>query len=1222
MQRARSLHALAPLVGALLVSAVTAPPARGDDQDLFTTSVPPNVMLVVDNSGSMNNIVWHPAFDPEVSPSCSYYNDGTTYNFDSTITMSRCGNTRTLYPDTGISGWTRILGSYLNWIFSDEADPYVADLAATDNGTRSMCLQNEGLPATYSKYRRSRITAAKEVLREVICNVNAAGDVRFGLAQFQDDSDPRGGYVVVPIDDYSSAQGTAIDDFVEDLAGEAWTPLAETLYYVYRYFQSRSSPAFGKDGTTTFPAYTLKTDGTGASYWSEVPDAPVENECQKSFVIIITDGEPTKDDFDYMDFTRFRDDLIGDYNPDNADPENGDETPSSCAYCDETSFYLDDIAKFMQENDFERDQDGTQTIDVYTIGFTTSGPANALLQKTATVGNGLFFQSNNAEELAPAIIDAVTDIIEKAQSFTSATVPSSRTAEGDNFYASVFVPKSDSGFWEGHLRNFGFTGSGDIVTANGYCATGEDATALPPCASSGRLRFFSNAFWDAADAIPAPSGRNLYVEFGNTPVFSVPTAWDEANLTAADLDLSVAGDAGDPPYDTLSSPTDADLVEALVNVVRGCEFGTDCTPRTNDAGDPRYLGDIFHSNPVVVGSPNARINESSYQEFATTHRDRPRVIYAGSNDGFLHGFMAGEWKTQETDGTPLSPPRHDRGTGEELFGFMPREVRTRIKQLPKVQSFPRVLDVVDGWGVGETVDGAPVAADVWLYRSVSGSSLGSTDPLLGIGAPLGSGAKQAAQWRTVLLSGLRDGGKSYFALDVSDPPISAATATTTYPRYLWGFPCERCTDPATLNPGTAGETSHMGFTWSEPVVTRVRVAVDGGTNPEGYERWVAIFGAGYHPHGDPNGSAYKQPADAGFTPQGRGIYMVDITTGEVLARKVFDAAAPALSDTDAPQEGIQEMRYALPSGPAVFDIDFDGFADVVYIGDLGGNVWKWVVTDVGDDPINNAVANMDPNQPDWPFRRFFRAQTSLSFPSLPLEQAGGLFDPSVHYQSFFFPPTAVLRDGKLILAFGAGERANPQGEDADYADGDDANNNHHYVVKDSDPLERNPTRPHPIGDSVDEGDLENLDAASPLSCSEMLATKQGYYITGRDAEKFVTNSVIFLGEVITTSFIPPDPTAASSVCEASGEAFLYRFDLDCGVGSFQSNPGSEADKRRVAIGGGIPTRPRVSVGGLQGGSGGGCANKVVVITSDGFIMNDCPGPLPTSGIQIRSWRQQ
>ena len=69
--------------------------------------------------------------------------------------------------------------------------------------------------------------------------------------------------------------------------------------------------------------------------------------------------------------------------------------------------------------------------------------------------------------------------------------------------------------------------------------------------------------------------------------------------------------------------------------------------------------------------------------------------------------------------------------------------------------------------------------------------------------------------------------------------------------------------------------------------------------------------------------------------------------------------------------------------------------------------------------------------------------------------------------------------------------------------------------------------------------------------------------------------------------------------------------------------GGTADKRRKAIGDGIPTRPRVSVGDInQGGDTSGCKNKVVVITSDGNISNDCPGTLPGSGISVRSWRER
>jgi hypothetical protein len=79
---------------------------------------------------------------------------------------------------------------------------------------------------------------------------------------------------------------------------------------------------------------------------------------------------------------------------------------------------------------------------------------------------------------------------------------------------------------------------------------------------------------------------------------------------------------------------------------------------------------------------------------------------------------------------------------------------------------------------------------------------------------------------------------------------------------------------------------------SKPVITRVRVKSDSGSDPRGYERWVAIFGAGYGANGwgDPHHPNYRwDDANTDDTYRyGRGIYMVDITTGEILAFKRWD----------------------------------------------------------------------------------------------------------------------------------------------------------------------------------------------------------------------------------------------------------------------------------------------------------------------------------------------
>jgi hypothetical protein len=184
---------------------------------------------------------------------------------------------------------TRVDGRYLNWYFSNESDPYHDSaedgLYALNNGRSSDCLIAQGEPATYSKYRRSRVTAARQVLREVICQVNAVGDVRFGLSQFYRGSDPKGGHVKVAIDDYDATHGALLDKGIDELEGETWTPLAETLYNVYRYFQSRTKPAYGKNGSTTFPWYNIKLSGSTTSTKSSTPPSPVQYACQKNFIM-------------------------------------------------------------------------------------------------------------------------------------------------------------------------------------------------------------------------------------------------------------------------------------------------------------------------------------------------------------------------------------------------------------------------------------------------------------------------------------------------------------------------------------------------------------------------------------------------------------------------------------------------------------------------------------------------------------------------------------------------------------------------------------------------------------------------------------------------------------------------------------------------------------------------------------------------------------------------
>jgi Tfp pilus tip-associated adhesin PilY1 len=341
---------------------------------------------------------------------------------------------------------------------------------------------------------------------------------------------------------------------------------------------------------------------------------------------------------------------------------------------------------------------------------------------------------------------------------------------------------------------------------------------------------------------------------------------------------------------------------------------------------------------------------------------------------------------------------------------------------------------------------------------------------------------------------------------------------------------------------------------------------------------VAIFTAGYDENGDPNPSEVSGRVSV-YDPvstEGRAIFMIDMKTGEVLARKKLDLGA---SDAQAAMFG------AMPSAPAVFDLNNDGFADVIYVGNLIGTMFKWVVKPLGGDPVNGHHSSDDADQPNWAFKRFFQAPW--------LVDSGG----NLYWKNFYFPPAGAMLNGKVWLAFGSGER-----KDLPYT-GDAAidENNRFYVVSDPDPLEQGAG----LG-TVTEADL--IDATNSPS-GVTISTQRGFFIKGADGEKFVTSTVIFAGKVITASFVP---TPSVDPCAARGEATAYVFDLLTGKGYFED--ASNNPKRTLDIGVGLPTDPKVSVG------PGGKDNRVYIEKSGADLESIGQENVAVSG-QLLYWRE-
>lgn len=157
----------------------------------------------------------------------------------------------------------------------------------------------------------------------------------------------------------------------------------------------------------------------------------------------------------------------------------------------------------------------------------------------------------------------------------------------------------------------------------------------------------------------------------------------------------------------------------------------------------------------------------------------------------------------------------------------------------------------------------------------------------------------ATAGKSIIYMTARRGGRMIYAMDVS---------SVAEPRFLWSL--------------SNSQVPELGQTWSQPQL----VLVKGHSNP------VLIFGAGYDPAED------QEPAPAANT-QGRGLLMVDALSGEVVWAALASCTDVTLA-TGGHCETVAAMTKSFPADVTVLDKDLDGYADRLYAGDVGGNIWR------------------------------------------------------------------------------------------------------------------------------------------------------------------------------------------------------------------------------------------------------------------------------------------
>ena len=1103
-----------------------------DDLALVTQVVPPNVMILYDDSGSMRSVVWSDAYDSQIfhdigglaaanctvpaavpavggsdglcpgsgdplgrCPSGAGYNSGIAVRCSDTAVPGGCA--------AAPAGWSC-------WWRSDNGGEFLFRMPDYSPTTRTFYSTNylhwvfNGVLAgvTPTIPQSDRMETARTAVTDLINSVNPAGfpeRMRFGLATFSTGFDPAGGEINVGIADNNTA---SVVSAIAGLEPSTWTPLAETLSEVGAYMTGIQS------------VYDCSASSAVA------PGNPMDDYCRQNFVIILTDGEPTRDDFDHMTLADFTC-AIGDSDGDGSDPN---ARTDAAPYGAEGTDWLDDVAWTFGRNDLRPVLQDTQNIVTYTIGFAIDHP---LLSDAAANGTGQYFIASDAASLVSTLQGAFLDIFERTTSFTATTVPASRTSFVDGFYRAYFTPRNGS-FWDGHIEAYRLNPSLEVENADGTDPLDANGLFVNPI-----------PFWDTAERLldnPTPHPlRNIY-----TTNSGARQDFTRANIDSVDLTLTDA----EIPFYNGNFPDREALADEIVDYVYGLDSFDDDSDALLDEKRDFILGDIFHSNPIIIGPPPFSLaNEPGYgppydpTTFLGMHKDRDRVLYVGATDGMLHGVDAGIKQPGDNPATPETENGYyDAGTGNELFGYIPGSIKQNIKMLPR--NFPRSFYYVDG---------SPSAADAWFPAS-------TTDKV-----------KDPKEWTTVMVTGMRQGGDSYLALDVTDPNADSVDPHGPYPKFLWEF---------------TGATEPLAEAWSKPVITRVKMkagfmhgdecGIDDGDG-DCREQWVAIFAGGFNGVSDPNLPLYVPSTDGSFNSDSKAIFIVAIDTGVVIAKLEYDALT-------AP---FDQMVYAMPSSPAVLDLDFDGFADVVYVGDTGGQLWKWDIHYKGEDLTG------DPKVDNWPGGIFFDAM-------------GANTSAGYHHRSIFFPLSAAFINNKLILAFGTGERTEL------FYTGEPANDeeNRFYKVEDPNPIGglAFPASPYSEADLTDITGI-NVDTVS---------TDLGYFFKAQQAEKFITNHVIFGGFVITASYLPD--ISSGDICNQQGNTFLHIFNLGTGEGFFDpSNPATSNNSRSLSIGVGVPSDPRI----VSSGSN----SQLFVQTSSGSVVQVDPPPSGNDVIDKVYWKQ-
>ncbi len=700
-----------------------------------------------------------------------------------------------------------------------------------------------------------------------------------GRTWFRNDS-PGDGYLNEPVDDVDEAHLTALLAKLEPHENN------ETGY------MTCADPGNSCDhiimAGLTPTAGTLQT----ATDYFEGAESPIQYECQKNFIVYVTDGLPSVN-------------------------ENGGTDTAD-------NLMPNVLAKLDSLRNITKDLEGTDyTFDVrtYVLGVGLTDNAKLKLDDMAMQGgtdvNGQAYYADDAAGLSDSLKKIFYNLSKESSSGTAVSVLAT-TGEGEGaIYQAYFLPEKLEGIeprkWLGYVQalfvdkygnlredtndNDTLDLTSDYIVEMGYDtdlgsivdkyadADGDGVKDTPDSPVSTVSLDDISALWKGGD-------RLWDRDASDRTIFTTLDGYTSIDFTAT----NAAG---------LQNDLRAfDVTEAanIINWVRGDDL-TDIIDSSHDDGYRKRdltideinkvwkLGDIIHSTPTIVSKAvenyDLLYGDLEYADYRSKHLTRRMVLYAGANDGMLHAFNAGCFNSTEHkfySDVNSSGVCFDDATeplGHELWAFIPHNVMPHLK-----------WNTMPGYTHVYNVDLKPKVTDIKVFEPDDKHVSGYGTILIG-GLRYGGNdiqwcsinpdvlCTQDSQCSTVGAGTCTGGSASpeYYALDVTDPAD---------PRILWSF-----------------TNADLGLSMSNPSIAKIG------------DSWYAIFGSG--------ATDFDTGADLTAFQAGT-LFVLDLSSGTdgVISSWVLNDNYWKISTGNA---------TSFLSDAINVDVDMDFDTDVVYIGE-------------------------------------------------------------------------------------------------------------------------------------------------------------------------------------------------------------------------------------------------------------------------------------------------